>query len=400
MAVTRNFIAQYIASKLGKTGLTVTVNVYRVSDQAQVVTGAAATEIGDGVYLYAWASADEDEEYVATFATADGTVDQQMLMATDWTARIVNDVWDELLIGSTHNISTSAGRRLREVGTNVIREATAQGPGAGTNQIQLDAGASSVDGQYDPALVAIIDGTGAGQVRLILEYNGSMRTATVDRDWKVAPDATSEFQILATIGREHVNEGLVRAATSDTVTLNALASDQDDAYVGQVIFIRSGTGEDQARRITDYDGATQVAIVDRDWDVALDTTSAYVMLPTSVLDFGTLGELAADWVWDELLSSHTTTGSAGKIVADIVSGGCAGAGAITFTYTLTDEDGGDPIADADVWITTDEAGSNVIASGRTDQNGEIVFYVDAGTVYVWRQKSGWDFTNPDTEVVA
>lgn len=76
-----------------------------------------------------------------------------------------------------------------------------------------------------------------------------------------------------------------------------------------------------------------------------------------------------------------------------------GAGAITWVYTLTDEATGEPIADADVWVTSDLAGTNVIASGKTNQHGQVVFYLDAGTVYVWRQKSGWDFTNPDIEEV-
>jgi hypothetical protein len=78
-----------------------------------------------------------------------------------------------------------------------------------------------------------------------------------------------------------------------------------------------------------------------------------------------------------------------------------GSGAITFTYTLTSSvDPYPPITDADVWVTSDESGTIVIASSKTDQNGQVVFYLDAGTVYVWRQKSGWDFTNPDTEVIS
>lgn len=78
----------------------------------------------------------------------------------------------------------------------------------------------------------------------------------------------------------------------------------------------------------------------------------------------------------------------------------SGTGAITWTYTLTRSDNDLPIADAEVWITTDVTGQNVIASGRTNQNGMVTFYLDAGTVYVWRQKSGFTFTNPDTEVVS
>jgi len=78
----------------------------------------------------------------------------------------------------------------------------------------------------------------------------------------------------------------------------------------------------------------------------------------------------------------------------------AGAGAITWAYTLTDEDTGLPIADATIWITTDIGGANIIASGLTNANGVATFYLDVGTVYVWRQKSGYDFDNPDQETVA
>jgi len=76
-----------------------------------------------------------------------------------------------------------------------------------------------------------------------------------------------------------------------------------------------------------------------------------------------------------------------------------GAGAIEWTYTLT-TDYGTPIPDADVWVTTDESGNSVVASGRTNANGVITFYLDAGTVYVWSQKTGYNFTNPDLEVVS
>jgi len=76
-----------------------------------------------------------------------------------------------------------------------------------------------------------------------------------------------------------------------------------------------------------------------------------------------------------------------------------GVGAIEWTYNLLDGDGV-AIADADIWVTTDEAGTIVVASGDTDSSGNVTFFLDAGTYYVWGQKSGYDFTNPDTEVVA
>lgn len=88
-------------------------------------------------------------------------------------------------------------------------------------------------------------------------------------------------------------------------------------------------------------------------------------------------------------------------LATLIAGlGGSGAGAIEWTYTLTSSVGGAAIPDAEVWVTSDAGGVTVLASGRTNASGEVTFWLDAGTVYVWRQKAGWNFTNPDTEVVA
>lgn len=192
---------------------------------------------------------------------------------------ITNAVWDELLTGNTHNIQNSAGKRLRDIASQAIHTDTAQGPAANGNQIKLAVAASTVDGAYDPSMITIIDGTGAGQTRLIYQYEGSTRVATVDRNWKVNPDATSEYIIFSHPGREHVNEGLARGGTSNTITLNTLASSIDDVYNYQTIFIRSGVGEDQTGLVIAYNGTTKVATIEGLWDVIPDTTTGYVMLP-------------------------------------------------------------------------------------------------------------------------
>lgn len=79
-----------------------------------------------------------------------------------------------------------------------------------------------------------------------------------------------------------------------------------------------------------------------------------------------------------------------------------GIGAITWTYTVTSSEApNNPIADVDVWVTSDIGGTNVLASDKTDANGVVTFFLDAGTVYVWKQKSGQnDDQGPDTEVVS
>lgn len=272
--------------------------------------GTLACDTTSGIWTYAPTQAETNADYfivgvykadcsalsktvITSDSSVSGRVNVQTLQtdvitaaafATSAVDEIVDGVWDEVLTGATHNVPTSAGRRLRQLASVIVHSGTAQGPGAGNNQIQLDAGASSTNGAYDPGLVFIETGTGAGQTRLILQYNGSTKVATVDRDWRVNPDNTSEFVILGDAGRESVNEGLAQAATSTTITLNTNASSSDDAYNGQLVFIRSGTGQDQIALVEDYVGSTKVATIktrsaNGQWSVTPDTTSAYVMIP-------------------------------------------------------------------------------------------------------------------------
>lgn len=200
---------------------------------------------------------------------------------------------------------------------SAIHHGTAQGAGTGTNQIQLATTASSTNGAYDPSIITIRSGTGEGQTRQVYQYNGSTRIATVDRDWKVQPDNTSVYVVLPHPGREHVNEGLAQAGSTNTITLNASASDVNDSYVGQLVFIRSGTGADQVGYVSTYNGTLKVATVAENWGTIPDTTSAYVMLPTHS---HTITEIAGG-VWDIPISEHTDIGSTGEALSDAGSAG-------------------------------------------------------------------------------
>ncbi len=63
------------------------------------------------------------------------------------------------------------------------------------NSITLASGASTTDAFYDDDNITITKGTGIGQSRVIGDYDGSNRKATVDVDWDVPPDSTSEYEI-------------------------------------------------------------------------------------------------------------------------------------------------------------------------------------------------------------
>ena len=71
------FLAFFTASKTGKTGLTVTVDLYDPSG-TQIVTGGSATALGGGLYSYTLSTNNSAEgEYAAIFKTTDATVDSQ-----------------------------------------------------------------------------------------------------------------------------------------------------------------------------------------------------------------------------------------------------------------------------------------------------------------------------------
>lgn len=213
--------------------------------------------------------------------TNDGTnmdiVDDARLTRSE----IVDDNWDEILTGLTHNIQTSAGRRLRDITAPIVRTGIARGPGVGINQIRLDVGASSIDGTYDPSVIHLIEGTtGGGQSRKVLQYEGdTVQVATVNRDWKTLPDSTTEYVIVSNPGFLTVNEGLIQSATDTTAVLNLLASVVDSVYIDQAIYLVSGTGADQIRRVINYVGASRTAHLQIPWSIIPDSTSGYIMIP-------------------------------------------------------------------------------------------------------------------------
>ena len=188
-------------------------------------------------------------------------------------------------------------------------------------------------------------------------------------------------------------------------------------YIPEVVAGSLGT---QAKADVNTECDTAIA----DADIATETKQDFIdaNVDAILLDTGTSGVVLAD---DSITSAKFDESTAFPIKAtdsgstyiartgadgdtletlsdqiDTLSG--AGAGAITFTYSLYTNEAAEtgPIPDADVWVTSDEAGNNTVASGRTNASGSVTFYLDSATYYFWRQKVGFDFTNPDSEAVA
>jgi len=173
-------------------------------------------------------------------------------------------VWDEVLTGATHNIPTSAGKRLRQAeDATVVHDGTAQGAGGGNNTIQLDADANPTDNFYEEDWVVIESGTGAGQMRHIDTYDGTTKIATVGRDWFTNPNATSVFLIL---GRSsvHVHEietnALAQINAVDNLVLTKKIAECDmkidkSSTPWVIVFYEKGTAtEIMKKKLLDIDG--------------------------------------------------------------------------------------------------------------------------------------------------
>lgn len=81
-----------------------------------------------------------------------------------------------------------------DTGMQSVRSGTAQ---AGTGgSLTLDASASAVNGFYNGLCLYLTGGTGAGQVRVIVTYNGTTKVAGLHANWITIPDATTTFAVL------------------------------------------------------------------------------------------------------------------------------------------------------------------------------------------------------------
>jgi hypothetical protein len=78
-------------------------------------------------------------------------------------------------------------------------------------------------------------------------------------------------------------------------------------------------------------------------------------------------------------------------------GNSYGTGSVPW-HVLVYEDG-DPIPGAQVWITSDQAGQQYVATGMTDTAGRIIFMLNPGTYWVWKSAAGFNFTNPESMTV-
>lgn len=192
----------------------------------------------------------------------------------------------------------------------------------------------------------------------------------------------------------------VTAILVDTGTTLDGKIDVIDGIVDSIL-VDTGTTLDAALAVVDAN--VDAILVDTGTSIPADI--AAVQVTVDAIEAGTtpptVGAIA-DAVWDEVLNTGHAVGNSAAVLLTAASAGLAtavaGLGAIACTITVNIS--GVPLQDCDVWVTSDEAGTTIVAGTlQTDASGQCIFYLDAGTYYVWQQKTGYNFTLPDELVV-
>lgn len=224
-------------------------------------------------------------------------------------------VWDEILTGSSHNIATSAGKRLRQLEQAFVQAQGTIATVTNGHTITLDSGAVATADYYPHSRLTIVEGTGAGQSRLIINYT-SGRVCTLESDFTTSPDTASLYTIEAADANvasdsSDLAQGFVATFTNTTtITLDSGAIATTDFHKDTIISFTSGAGAGQEREITAYTSG-RVCTLSPALTTALDTTTTYRIVPS------VSAAHIADEVWDEAQADHTAAGSFGEIAVEI-----------------------------------------------------------------------------------
>ena len=217
-------------------------------------------------------------------------------------------VWDEILTGNSHNIATSAGKRLRQL-EQAFTLASGTVAAVSGHKITLDAGAVATTDFYISARLQITEGNGAGQSRVIVAYS-SGKVATLDSEFITAPNTASLYEVISadvhvSVSDADLAEGFVNTATSTTtITLDDGAVATTDYYKDMTIVFTHGPGAGQSREIEAYTSGRVVTM-----------NPALVTAVTTATTWHIQTTISASHIVDEMLTTQMTESYAANAAA-------------------------------------------------------------------------------------
>lgn len=88
--------------------------------------------------------------------------------------------------------------------------------------------------------------------------------------------------------QQAIRTGTAQGGSTSSILLDAGASSTNDFYKNCIVHVISGTGANQSRRITAYNGSTKTATVANNWKTTPNNTAVFVVYPRAeqVADIG------------------------------------------------------------------------------------------------------------------
>ncbi len=117
------------------------------------------------------------------------TINREPIIFKSWRKKFMNvPLWEVCVCSASAPAYFPAHQLVRREEGKVI--------GGDAKTLIFSQEASEDDDDYNRMRIDITGGTGRGQVRTIIDYVGKTRTALVDAEWDVIPDATSTFSVV------------------------------------------------------------------------------------------------------------------------------------------------------------------------------------------------------------
>lgn len=321
-------------------------------------------------------------------------------LAADAVAEIADAVWDEVLSG--HLTATTTGAALNgataptaAVVADAVWDEVLSGHLTATTTGAALNGAGSAG---DPWTTALPGAYGAGTAGNLVGNNltgnaytrlGAPVGASISADIAAVQADTDNVQTrlpaALVSGRMDSSVGAMAAGVVTAAAVATDAIDSDALATSAVTEIAAGVATGSAPTAADNAAAVWNA-------VAASFTAA-----------GSMGQKlnAAGGAADPLLNpvpGAYVSGTAGYALGTLPGG----VGSGRYVYTVHSGSDAGPLigAGVSVWVTSDSAGTNIVAGSLiTNDLSQVTFFLNPGTYYFWRQKAGWNFTNPDMEVV-
>lgn len=350
------FYAWFVSSKQGKTGLTVTTDVYNPAGTL-VVTAGSATAVGQGLYKYTLASVSvtTEGEYLAIFKTSDTTVDMQQVPAMWVVGRAGIEDLDATVSSraSATDYTTARAAKLDNLDATVSSRSTLTAA-----QVNTEADTALSDVGYTAARSLKLDNLDA-----TVSSRSTLTAAQVNTE---ADTALSDVGYTA-----------LRSAKLDNL----------DALISSRLAATSYSAPD----LSNLDVAVSTRLASANYTAppsAASVASAVWGAVTRTLTASGDPNAAAiaDAVLDELLAGHTDSGSVGSALAQV---GALGSAAVTVVAPVTSS------GDITVVRGDDYAAADGRALSWTDTGGAWPDLTGA-TIVLTAQRAGqphvWDVT--------